>query len=177
MTGFHCPTTITYCLALFSINVNVSLISSHSNQFWPVLKINILIPRKYRALKSIAYERTWLNAEYDALFSSYTEKSLSFVVLLVFCGFFNHQENDRRRCRSIAPRSEPFLYLTLKVPKRENFSLAFFALSKPIWVCDLRSGEKNRFFIKWSLISKVYGFLPHTECAVNKKRNFKLGQN
>ncbi len=25
----------------------------------------------------------------------------------------------------------------LKVPKRENFSLAFFALNEPIWVCDL----------------------------------------
>jgi hypothetical protein len=36
--------------------------------------------------------------------------------------------------------------LTLKVPKRENFSLAFFALSEPIWVCDLGSGKKNRFF-------------------------------
>ncbi len=35
---------------------------------------------------------------------------------------------------------------TLKVPKRENFSLAFFALSEPIWVCDLGSGKKNRFF-------------------------------
>jgi hypothetical protein len=34
----------------------------------------------------------------------------------------------------------------LKVPKRENFSLAFFALSEPIWVCDLGSGKKNRFF-------------------------------
>jgi hypothetical protein len=36
--------------------------------------------------------------------------------------------------------------LVLKVPKRENFSLAFFALSEPIWVCDLESGKKNRFF-------------------------------
>ena len=34
----------------------------------------------------------------------------------------------------------------LKVPKRENFSLTFFAQSEPIWVCDLGSGEKNRFF-------------------------------
>jgi hypothetical protein len=34
----------------------------------------------------------------------------------------------------------------LKVPKRENFSLAFFALSEPIWVCDLGTGEKNRIF-------------------------------
>ncbi len=58
----------------------------------------------------------------------------------------------------------------LKVPKRENFSLAFFALSEPTWVCDLASGKKGEFFIKWSLISKVYGFLPRTECAVNKKK-------
>ncbi len=36
--------------------------------------------------------------------------------------------------------------LCLKVPKRENFSLAFFALSEPIWVCDLGSGKKNQFF-------------------------------
>jgi hypothetical protein len=34
----------------------------------------------------------------------------------------------------------------LKVPKRENFSLAFFALSEPTCVCDLGSGEKNRIF-------------------------------
>jgi hypothetical protein len=26
--------------------------------------------------------------------------------------------------------------ITLKVPKHENFSIAFFALSEPIWVCD-----------------------------------------
>ncbi len=55
----------------------------------------------------------------------------------------------------------------LEVPKRENFSFAFFALSEPIWVCDLGSGKKIKFFIKRSLILKVYGFLPHTECAVN----------
>ncbi len=34
----------------------------------------------------------------------------------------------------------------LKVPKRENFSLSIFALSEPIWVCDLGTGEKNRIF-------------------------------
>ncbi len=34
----------------------------------------------------------------------------------------------------------------LKVPKRENFSLAFFALSEPTWVCDLGSRKKNRIF-------------------------------
>ncbi len=29
-----------------------------------------------------------------------------------------------------------FLFIYLKVPKHENFSLAFFALSEPIWVGD-----------------------------------------
>jgi hypothetical protein len=35
---------------------------------------------------------------------------------------------------------------SLKVPKRENFSLSFFALREPIWVRDLGTGEKNRIF-------------------------------
>ncbi len=35
----------------------------------------------------------------------------------------------------------------LKVPKRENFSLAFFTLSEPIWVGDLGTAKKIRFFI------------------------------
>jgi hypothetical protein len=30
----------------------------------------------------------------------------------------------------------------LKVPKRENFSLAFFAQTKPIWVCDFENKIK-----------------------------------
>ncbi len=56
------------------------------------------------------------------------------------------------------------------MPKRENFSLAFFALSEPIWVCDLGTGEKIDFFISWPLILIVFGFLPPTECAVNKTK-------
>jgi hypothetical protein len=34
----------------------------------------------------------------------------------------------------------------LKVPKRENFSLAFFTLSEPIWVYDLGTGKKILLF-------------------------------
>ncbi len=45
----------------------------------------------------------------------------------------------------------------LKVPKREKFSHSFFALSEPIWVCDLGAG-KNWFFIIWPLILMVSGF-------------------
>jgi hypothetical protein len=47
------------------------------------------------------------------------------------------------------PLPAPYLispYYPLKVPKRENFSLAFIALSEPVWVCDLGTGEKNRNF-------------------------------
>jgi hypothetical protein len=35
---------------------------------------------------------------------------------------------------------------TLKVPKHENFSIAFFALSEPIWVCDVGTAKKSNFF-------------------------------
>ncbi len=35
----------------------------------------------------------------------------------------------------------------LKVPKRENFSLAFFALSEPMWACDVGTAKKSSFFI------------------------------
>jgi hypothetical protein len=43
-----------------------------------------------------------------------------------------------------------------------------------MWLRDW--GKKIKFFISWPLILIVFGFLPHTECAVNKKK-FKLGQN
>ena len=58
----------------------------------------------------------------------------------------------------------------LKVPKHENFSIAFFALSEPIWGCDVGTAKKSNFFIDWPLILMVLGFLPHIECAVNKKK-------
>jgi hypothetical protein len=32
------------------------------------------------------------------------------------------------------------------VPKRENFSIAFFAQSEPIWICDVGTSEKIEFF-------------------------------
>jgi hypothetical protein len=35
---------------------------------------------------------------------------------------------------------------TLKVPKRENFSLAFFTLSEPIWLVDLGTAKKFAFY-------------------------------
>ncbi len=46
----------------------------------------------------------------------------------------------------------------LKVPKRENFSLAFFTLSEPIWVGDLGIAKIIRFFITLPLISMVFVF-------------------
>jgi hypothetical protein len=61
-------------------------------------------------------------------------------------------------------------FLTLKVPKRENFSLAFFALSEPIWVGDLGTGEKNRIFYQLTPDFDGFWFFAAYECAVNKKK-------
>jgi hypothetical protein len=70
MSGFHHPRTKTLSLAFIFIFVFYQSFS------WTVLptkkkkkKINILIPRKDRALKSMAYERAWLNVEYDRISS------------------------------------------------------------------------------------------------------------
>ncbi len=58
----------------------------------------------------------------------------------VFRLFWTHENNSVYTVRRVHIR------LPLKVPKRENFSFAFFALSEPIWVCDLGTGPKNPFF-------------------------------
>ncbi len=39
-----------------------------------------------------------------------------------------------------------WLIFHLKVPKRENFSIAFFAQSEPIWICDVGTSKKIEFF-------------------------------
>ncbi len=36
--------------------------------------------------------------------------------------------------------------IKLKVPKHENFSIAFFALSEPIQVCDVGTAKKQNFY-------------------------------
>jgi hypothetical protein len=96
-------------------------------------------------------------------------------------GFFSDSMIPQQRSNQTAP--PPPLVATLgakirnrrsslKVPKRENFLLAFFALSGPIWVGDLGTKKKKKFFSIWPLITIVFGFLPHTECAVNQKKKF-----
>jgi hypothetical protein len=45
-----------------------------------------------------------------------------------------------------------------KVPKRENFSLSFFALSEPIWVSELGTGEKNRIFYRLTPVFDGFRF-------------------
>ncbi len=58
----------------------------------------------------------------------------------------------------------------LKVPKRENFSLAFFAQSKPTWVCDLESGEKNRIFYQMTpVLDGFWFFAAYWVCSKQKK--------
>ncbi len=46
----------------------------------------------------------------------------------------------------------------LKVPKHENFLIAFFALSKPIWVCDLGTAKKIQFFYRLTPDFDGFGF-------------------
>ncbi len=56
------------------------------------------------------------------------------------------------------------------MPKRENFSLSFLALSEPIWVCDLGTGEKNRIFYQLTPDSDGFGFFAaYWVCGKQKK--------
>ncbi len=48
--------------------------------------------------------------------------------------------------------------LYLKVPKRENFSLAFFALSEPIWAYDVETAEKIEIFYQLTADFDVFWF-------------------
>jgi hypothetical protein len=73
--------------------------------------------------------------------------------------------------------TQVFLALSLKVPKRENFSLAFFTLSEPIWVCDLGTGTKIDVFINWPLISKVFWLFAAYSVCGKKEKKLKVDQN
>jgi hypothetical protein len=46
----------------------------------------------------------------------------------------------------------------LKVPKRENFSPAFFALSEPIWACDVGTAKKIEMFYQLTADFDVFWF-------------------
>jgi hypothetical protein len=46
----------------------------------------------------------------------------------------------------------------LKVPKHENFSIAFFALSEAIWVCDVGTAKKIEFFYRLTPDFDGFGF-------------------
>jgi hypothetical protein len=58
----------------------------------------------------------------------------------------------------------------LKVPKRDNFLLALFALSEPIWVCDIRTAKKIEFFYQLTPILDCFWFF-----AAYKKKIFEAG--
>jgi hypothetical protein len=49
-------------------------------------------------------------------------------------------------------------HFPLKVPKHENFSIAFFALSEPIWVCDVGTTKKIEFFYRLTPDFDSFGF-------------------
>jgi hypothetical protein len=62
----------------------------------------------------------------------------------------NHHLSDTDRTRIYYSRKEnqgaKRTVIFLKVPTRENFSLAFIALSEPICVCDLGTGKNQLFY-------------------------------
>ncbi len=62
------------------------------------------------------------------------------------------------RASSVVVKGVEGINVVLKVPKRENFSLAFFAQSEPTWVCDLGSGEKNRIFYQMTPVFDGFWF-------------------
>ncbi len=65
--------------------------------------------------------------------------------------FFLHSQIRRPQERLNDEKNPRFrkshIWAPLKVPKHENFSIAFFALSEPIWVCDVGTAKKIDFFI------------------------------
>jgi hypothetical protein len=63
----------------------------------------------------------------------------------------------------------------LKVPKHENFSLAFFALSEPIWVGDEGIGKKIWFFYQLAPDFDSFWFFAAYWVCGKQKQNLKLG--
>jgi hypothetical protein len=58
----------------------------------------------------------------------------------------------------VSPPSSNGWNIPLKVPKHENFSIAFFALSEPIWVCDVGTAKKIEFFYRLTPDFDGFGF-------------------
>ena len=70
----------------------------------------------------------------------------------------------------IKTRFEPLQTLKnncLKVPKCEIFDPFFFTPINPIWVSDLRTGEKF-FFSKTTADIRHFVFFTQAECALKK---------
>jgi hypothetical protein len=55
---------------------------------------------------------------------------------------------------------------SLKVPKCEIFDPFFFTSVNPIWVGDLRTGEKKNFCSKTTADIRHFGFFAHAEPAL-----------
>jgi hypothetical protein len=63
------------------------------------------------------------------------------------------------------------------VPKHENFLIAFFALSEPIWVCDVGTAKKIKFFYRLTPDFDGFGFFAAYSVCGKQKKYLKLGQN
>jgi hypothetical protein len=65
--------------------------------------------------------------------------------------------------------------IVLKMPKRENFLLAFFAPSETIWVCDLGTKKKSFFYQVSPEFDGFWFFTPFWVCG--RQTKLKLGKN
>ncbi len=63
------------------------------------------------------------------------------------------------------------------MPKHENFSIAFFALSEPIWVCDVGTAKKIEFFYRLTPDFDGFGVFAAYRVCGKQKKYLKLGQN
>jgi hypothetical protein len=68
-------------------------------------------------------------------------------------------------------------WCALKVPKRENFSIAFFAQSEPIWICDVGTSKKIEFFSQLNPDFDGFWFFAAYWVCGKPKKNLNLGQN
>jgi len=93
---------------------------------------NLLCFIKFWSLLKMSISTSWIWI-LDIRFSKQTLESNCFTVRRIFLNLWTGKSKS--------------VILHLKVSKRENFLLAFFALSKPTRVCGLGSGERKINFL------------------------------
>ncbi len=77
---------------------------------------------------------------------------------------------------TVPPRIILVILCHIKGAQAWKFFAHIFCTKRTHLGRGLGNKTKKNYFSIWPLISIVFGFLPHTECAVNKKKNFSLAK-